>query len=296
MSRHSYYYEATVTGAERLTPNMVRIRFGGDDLGRFVSSGQADERLSVIFPPEGADRPPVPTLSNGIYGYPDDEERPPMRSYTVRRWDPVAAEMIIDFVVHEGGVAAQWALRAAPGDVVGLTGADGWYAPPVDAGWQLLVADLTALPAVGRIIEELTPGDRVHAIIEVIDPADEQRFETRGDVTYQWLHGTGHGLTESALPEAVRAYDLPEGPGYLWFAGEAGASRTVRKFVRGELGWTADRFEIIGYWRHRKEEWLARFDAVRDEMAKALDHANTVGTNRTEVRELYDDALERVGL
>ncbi|MFC7625355.1 siderophore-interacting protein [Microlunatus sp. GCM10028923] len=296
MSRFADYYTASVLSAERLTPSMIRIRFGGADLRRFVSSGQADERVSVIFPLPGQARPPQPTLINGIWSYPDEATRPQFRSYTVRRWDPAAPEMIIDFVVHEGGVAAQWALRAAPGDEVGLTMADGWYAPPVDAGWQLLVADLTGLPAAGRIIEELTPGDRVHAIIEVIDPADEQRFETRGDVTYQWLHRSGHGLTESRLPEAVRGYERPAGPGYLWFAGEAGASRTVRKFVRGELGWSADRFEIIGYWRHRKEEWLARFDAVRDEMAQALDHANTVGTNRTEVRELYDDALERVGL
>lgn len=275
---------------------MIRIGLGGDDLRRFVSSGQADERLSVIFPLPGESRPRRPTLINGIWGYPDEASRPQTRSYTVRRWDPVAAELIIDFVIHQGGVAAQWALGAAVGDVVGLTGADGWYAPPVDAGWQLLVGDLTGLPAIGRIIEELTPGEKVHAIIEVIEPADEQPFETRGDVTYQWLPGTGHGLTESVLPEALRAYELPAGPGYLWFAGEAGASRTVRKFVRGELGWTADRFEIIGYWRRRKEEWLARFDAVRDEMAKALDHANSVGTSRTEVRELYDNALERAGL
>lgn len=296
MSRHAYFHEAIVTGAERLTPNMVRVRFGGDDLRRFVSSGQADERLSVIFPLPGADRPPRPTLSNGIYGYPDEVTRPAMRSYTVRRWDPRSAELIIDFVVHEGGVAAQWALGASAGDVVGLTGADGWYGPPVDARWQLLVADLTALPAAGRIVEELAPGERAHVIIEVIDPADEQRFETRGDVTYQWLHGTGHGRTESALPAAVRDFELPDGPGYLWFAGEASASRTVRKYVRAELGWPASRFEILGYWRVRKEEWLARLDAVRDEMKSALVQANSIGSNKNEARALYDEALERAGL
>jgi NADPH-dependent ferric siderophore reductase len=296
VSRYADYYRAIVIDTERLTPNLVRVRLGGADLRRFVSSGQPDERLSVIFPREGESRPPEPTLSNGVWGYPDEKTRPAMRSYTVRRWDPDSAELIIDFVVHDGGVAAQWAMTSEPGDTVGLTMADGWYAPPVDASWQLLVADMTALPALGRIIEELPSETRAHVIAEVIDPADEQRFETRADVTISWRHGTGHGLSPSVLPEAVRSFPLPGGPGYLWFAGEAAAAREVRKYVRRELGWSVERFEIMGYWRVRKEEWMARFDAVRDEMKAVLEEAKAATGHRAEARELYDEALERAGL
>ena len=55
---------------------------------------------------------------------------------------------------HAGGVAGPWARTAQPGQVVYLTDARGWYAPPDDSAWQLLIADLTGLPALERIVEE----------------------------------------------------------------------------------------------------------------------------------------------
>ena len=50
---HEDYYRAEVIEVRRLTPNMVRVRFGGEDLRRFTSSGYADERICVFFPRRG---------------------------------------------------------------------------------------------------------------------------------------------------------------------------------------------------------------------------------------------------
>ena len=135
---------------------MLRVVLGGPDLGRFRSSGAGDERLLVVFPPAGSFVPPAPVrLADGTLDYPDRATCPPMRSYTVRGWDPAAAEMTLDFVLHPGGVAAPWAIRAQPGDVVYVTEATGWYAPPAGARWQVLLADLTGLPALGAFSRTL---------------------------------------------------------------------------------------------------------------------------------------------
>ncbi len=49
----------------------------------------------------------------------------------------------------------------------------------------------------------VAPRRRVHVVAEVTTPADEQRFDTAGDVTYTWLHGTGNGVGPSALATAA---------------------------------------------------------------------------------------------
>ncbi len=293
---HEDHYRAEVIDVRRLTPNMVRIRFGGEDLHRFTSSGFADERICVLFPRRGERRPPEPAYVNGRLDYSDGTARPPSRSYTVRRWAADRAEMDIDFMVHDGGVAARWALHAQLGDGVGLSTADGWHAPPADATWQLLLADMTGLPALGRIVEELPAGARAHVIAEVISPDDTQAFSTSGAVTYDWIHDTGHGHSPSALLEAIKTFEFPEGPGYIWLAGEAAVSRDVRKYVRRDLGWPVGRFEIIGYWRARKEEWTVRWTEKKPELEAVWAKARANGLSGTELREHYLEAVEKAGL
>ncbi len=297
MAYYQDYYRAEVLAAERLTPHMLRIVFGGGDLERFRSTGVGDERLMVVFPPVGAAEPPPPArMPDGTLDYPDRATCPPMRSYTVRDWEPMRGEMTIDFVLHPGGVASPWAVRARPGDVVYLTEAGGWYAPAADAQWQVLLADLTGLPALGRIVENPTSAMATHAIAEVIEPADEQRLRLPAQTSISWLRGTGNGIGASRLLDALRELTLPSGPGYLWFAGDAAESRAVRKFLRHEWGWSADRFTILGYWRVKQEQWMARYSTIGERLEGIYASALAQGRSEGDALELYDDALEKAGL
>ncbi|WP_072690895.1 siderophore-interacting protein [Rhodococcus marinonascens] len=267
-------WSAPVVRTRRVTPNMQRITLAGGDLSRFESSGTPDERLLLAFPPDGTEK----------------------RSYTVRRWDADALEMDIDFAVHAGGTAALWAARARPGETLGFSTASGWYDPPSDAGWQLLLADMAALPAVSRILEEMPSSDRVHVIAEVTTPEDRQRLVTDAKLTATWLHGSGNGAGSSLLAEAARSWPLPSGPGYVWFAGEAKVSRVVRRWLRHDLGWPADRYDVLGYWRENKEEWVARYEAVREQIEAAADSALAASKDFDSVRDAVDAALDRAGL
>ena len=295
MGYYRDYYRAEVRRVQRLTPNMTRVTFGEDDLARFVTSSDPDERLVVALPDgdQRHTRPPVP-MPGGTLDYP--APAPPMRSYTVRRWCPERREMDLDFVAHERGLAAQWARSARPGDVVYLSPARGWYRPPADAGWQLLVADMTGLPALGRIAAELPAAGRALAIVEVIEPADRQPLDSVAELEVTWLSGSGHGLSPSALPQAVSSIALPSGPGYVWFAGEAGAARAVRRHLRSELGWPAERYTAIGYWRDQAEAWLARYERVGSALEALYDQALAEGRSESDALEVYDDALGRAGL
>jgi NADPH-dependent ferric siderophore reductase len=293
---YSDYFRADVRDVVALTPNMIRIVFGGEDLRRFVSSGDPDERLVVVLPRAGEREAPVPTRQDdGTLDYPAEDE-PEMRSYTVRRVDAATGELVIDFVRHEGGVAATWAIQARVGDVVYLSPASGWYRPPADTTWQLLMADMTALPALGRILEELPAQQRAVVLAEVTEPSDSQRIETSADTTVSWLPGSGNGHAPSRLLQALQEIELPEGPGYLWFAGEAAESRAVRKYVRRELGWPTERFTIIGYWRVEKERWMARYEEVGESLEKVYESAVASGLSEGDALEIYEEALEKAGL
>lgn len=286
------YFRAFVRTAERLTPNMVRVVLHGPELAHFVSSGRADERVGITFPEPGSDDVPLPTFADGRWDHHDTT--PAIRVYSVRHWDAGKGELTVDFVVHDGGVAAQWAQSARPGDPVLLQGPDGWYAPPPDTAWQLLIADMTGLPALGRIVEELSPDVRVRTIVEVIDEADRQPLPGGGE--HEWIIGTGNGIAPSTLFDALQRFDPPPGPGYLWFAGEAASSRQIRTFVRGAWGWDHTRFTVLGYWRVAKEEWVARYRTVSEELEALHSKALADGAPDHVADALFEEALERIGL
>ena len=291
------YFRAEVRTVQRLTPHMLRIVFGGGDLHRFRSSEVGDERLIVVFPPAGRTEPPEPVrMPDGTLDYPDRETCPPMRSYTVRGWDADASELAIDFVVHDGGVASPWALAAEPGSTVYLTVADGWYGPPPEAQWQILLADMTGLPALGRILEDAPRRLPTIAVAELIEDADRQPLEAPAGSEVRWISGSGNGYGPSRLLEALRRLTLPDGPGYVWYAGEASESRAVRKYLRQELGWGNDRFTILGYWRLKQEEWLQRYERVADQLEAVYTDAVSEGRSEDHALDVYDRELEKVGL
>ena len=167
MGYYDTYYRAEVRRAGRLTPHMVRIVLGGGDLHRFVSTGVADERLVVVFPSPGESEPPAPLRQpDGTADYPDEGSRPEMRSYTVRAFDAGRAEMTIDFVAHQGGVASSWAMEARPGDVVYLTakGIDGIHCLPPFLGQEAYGPEKGGLRGLGdgtHMVEGLWVGRRV---------------------------------------------------------------------------------------------------------------------------------------
>ncbi len=152
-----------------------------------------------------------------------------MRDYTPRYFDPVALTLDIDFVLHGDGPASTWAANARPGDEIMIGGPRGSLHVPEAFDWYLLVGDETALPAIGRRIEELPATKPVIAVIEVPEAADAQQFQTAAPV------GDRVGLSQRARSRRAEpaaagggADRLPKGDGYAFVAGEAQMSKALR--------------------------------------------------------------------
>jgi len=238
-----------VREVHHLTPKMVRIVVGGDDLKGFVSAGH-DDHVKLFFPHPGQEKPVLPTASPNGPVYPEGVERPPSRDYTPRRYDAGASTLMLDFVLHDAGPATAWAAQARPGNFLGVGGPRGSFIVPDDFDWYLFAGDETAVPAIGRRLEELPAGTRVTVVVQVADAAEEVRFDTRTRLETHWLHRSGAPAADgSLLMKAIAALPLPSGDGYAWVAAEAATAKALRAHLVGERGLSKDRVKAAAYWK-----------------------------------------------
>jgi NADPH-dependent ferric siderophore reductase len=238
-----------VREVSNISPKMLRVVVGGGALAGFVSAAH-DDHVKVFFPLPGEYKPTLPTLGPNGPVWPEGKPRPPSRDYTPRRYDAAANTLEIDFVLHGDGPAASWASQARSGQFLGVGGPRGSFIVPDDFDWYLLAGDETALPAIGRRLEELPPGTRTIVIAEVADIGEEQRFATSTNLDLTWLHrdGAEPGDPELLL-EAVARLKLPSGDGYVWVAGEAATAKALRRLLVDERGLRKDRVKAAAYWK-----------------------------------------------
>jgi NADPH-dependent ferric siderophore reductase len=244
----SEYFVAEVVSVSRISPNMIRIVFAGEALSGFQSSGRPDEWTRLMFPVEQGAAVALPVLTDGKWRAPAHCPMSPARPYTVRRWSPCDGELTIDFVVHEGGIAASWAQAARCGDTIVVSAPFGRFTPPEDTDWIILLADITGLPAVARIIEEMTVERSIAAHVELPDAGDQQAMHGTADTHLHWYDSFGKTAQPTQLAEIARGIELPAGRGYLYIAGEATAASEARKHFRDVLGFDKDRITSVGYW------------------------------------------------
>lgn len=288
-------HRAEVRSVTDLVPGLRRFVFGGPGLADFETSGVGDEYLRVFLPDEPGGEPRIPVPVGRGWDWPDGVAPAPLRTYTVRAWEAERHELTVDVVLHDGGLAAEWARRAQVGAVVAVNSPSGMYDAPADLDWQVLVTDLTGLPAATRILQQTDPRVRSRLIVEA--PSAAQRFadEIPAAVDVQWVTG-GNGVAPSRIEQLVRGLDRPEGVGYLWVVGESRVLRGVRKHVRHELGQPASSYKIVAYWTENAEDWNARWAAldevVRDDLIALWD------TDRPEeeIEDEYHARLAELGL
>jgi NADPH-dependent ferric siderophore reductase len=242
------FHPVSVAGISELTPRMRRITFTGEKLAEYPVDGPATH-FKLLLPAPGQTEVTVPQVGPDGPIWPDP--RPLRRTYTPRYVDRPGQRLVVDFVLHgDGGPASAWAAAAAVGDRVVVTGARGAYRIDPDADWTLLVADETALPAVGTILDKAPAGARVLLVAEVADQAEQLKFDTAADLDTVWCHrGQTHAGFGTQAAQAVRDLALPAGRGACWVGLEATAMRAVRRHLLGERGLDADQLYTRGYWK-----------------------------------------------
>lgn len=233
-------------------PNTVRVTIGGPDLRDFTPMG-FDQWFRLFLPNGGTLR--LPTVTNGLwaaqYMMMGKSTRPIGRNYTVRAHRPDPAEIDIDFAVHttaggELGPATAWATSAGPGSELAVFDEGITYQPPVEDGWQLLVGDHTALPAVLSILRDAPRDLRAEVFLEIPDARDAQEVDAPDGANIHWLVPNGTGALD-----ALRGASFPDLPGYAFLAGGQALVTGARRHLVGERAMAKERVTFTGYWRQR---------------------------------------------
>lgn len=290
-------FTAHVLGRRILSPHLVSVTLGG--LEGYPATGIPDEYARVLIPPVGAELVLPEISADWKVTYPEGAVEPLARVYTIsdHRIVDGGTEIDLDIALHGESVGSEWARSCQPGDRVGLVEPHGLYAAPPAVGWQLLVADITGVPAVARILRELESGQRAEVVLVITDAADEIVLPTAAEVTVIWQVVEKDTDIADALADAVTSRALPADDRYVWLAGEARASRAVRRHLRRELGWPQSDFYTCGYWQVDAEKWAARYDEVEPVItAKAEAAQSLAGADEGAYLDALDAIYESVGL
>ena len=221
--------DVQVVAAHRLSPSFVRLELGGPALADLRDGPWWDQRIKLVVPGDCG----VPLASEleaegggdwyAAWSAAPESSRGVMRTYTVRgvRGSGRGTRLLVDVVLHPGaqGPGALWAAVAGPGSrallVAPRRGADFGgveFRPPPTGGSaggdaeMLLVADETAVPAVGSILDDWPAGLRGTAYLEVPGPDDLLDLRVPPGVDVRWLpRGPGDEVGDRLLP-AVRRH------------------------------------------------------------------------------------------
>ena len=174
------------------------------------------------------------------------------RRYTIRTFDAVERQVVLDVSLHGKGPGTDWITGAAAGDRIDAIGPRGKITLRPGADWHLFVGDETGVPGALAMMEALPTGSAAIALLEVDGPADEQEpAGSHGDrLDLHWLHRSGRSVPGDPDPlvEAVAGVDLPTGVGHVYVAAEAGVVRGVTLTLAGR-GLQRDQISGKAYWR-----------------------------------------------
>jgi NADPH-dependent ferric siderophore reductase len=204
---------------------MLRVSFTGDDLADFISLSP-DDHVKIVVPGAGLER----------------------RDYTPRRYDRGARTLAIDFAIHEAGPATRWALDARPGDTLEIGGPRGSAVVSADVTRWLLIGDETALPAIGRRIEEATAGTRITSLVAVTGPAERQTFDSAAALETLWVDRPLSAAADPAPLLAALADVALDPSTFVWIAAEATVARRLRTCLVEERGLPLGWLKAAGYW------------------------------------------------
>jgi len=229
--------QLTVLKTKKITANMQRILLQGDVLADFSHECEGNY-IKLLFNSVGET-----DLSTMLEG-----EKPTMRTYTIRRFSPIDRTIEIDFVRHitqdlQCGFAARWALNAKKGDTINIVGPGTIKDMNTDVDWFLMVADMTALPALSTKIKKLPKNAKGYAVIKVIETNDIQLIEAPINFKITWI------TEEESLTDKVKSLTWLQGTASVWTACEFDSMRQLRSYFGNEKQVAHKNIYISSYWK-----------------------------------------------
>lgn len=241
------FRRVSVATVENLTPRLMRVVLSGDALeGLTVDEPAASVRL--LIPAADTGELVIPEWSGNEFLLPDGE-RPVIRTFTPRCFDPDVPELELWIVVHGDGAASQWAAAAEPGAPAAISGTGRGYTIDEAAPAFLLGGDETAIAAISQLLEEIPDEIAVQVHVEIAHPDARLPLPEHARADVDWHELPSGGDPGDALIAAVESAEIDPGA-QVWAAGEAAAVQRIRKHLRDERDFSRSQATVRGYWKH----------------------------------------------
>jgi NADPH-dependent ferric siderophore reductase len=241
---------AEVVAVRRLTPRLVNVVFGGEAWDGFEIVAPT-QHVKLLFPAAGESEPTLPEMGPDGLRFPDDRPRPVVRTFTPRRFDPEAAQLDVEFVLHGEGPASTWARQAEPGRRIAVAGPGGRMPLTLGPGRWIVAGDESAIPAIETLLGALPATASADVYLEVDDASDEVPLESTAEVSATWLYR--RPLSFGATLEAAMAGVDVAGAAGIWVACEATAVRRIRRTLLDDGRVDPSSLVTRGYWRLGEE-------------------------------------------
>lgn len=230
--------QLTVVTSVQVTPNMQRLVLKGEELANFPEDCEGSY-VKFLFNQAGG------TDLNLV----EQGQRPVMRTYTIRRFSRDKCTIEVDFVRHlsndlSSSFATRWAITTQMGDTINVAGPGSIKAINTQANWFLLVADMTALPALSAKIRQLPVTARGYAVIQVTSKSDIQPIEAPQNVQLIWL------TQQESLATKVKSLAWLDGITSIWTACEFDAMRELRSYFQDDKQVDRQHIYISSYWKN----------------------------------------------
>ncbi|MEE7594768.1 acinetobactin utilization protein BauF [Acinetobacter baumannii] len=222
--------EMTIDSIQTPYPSIVRIQGKINTLQpELWQAPNLAIRLIVSNPPEG---------------------QPISRVYTVRSFNPINAQIEIDFVKHEDlSPAMEWLNSAQVGTKIGLIGPRPHFIPNFTAKKHVVMfADDTAVPALYSILKQWELGISADIFIESFEKDIASQLPELEHVKIHSFHKEHHTSQKGLLLKAAFALENYENI-TIWAACERNEARALRQFFLEDQQLNKNDVRIAGYWR-----------------------------------------------
>jgi NADPH-dependent ferric siderophore reductase len=162
-------------------------------------------------------------------------------------WSYQGDQLELCVLDHGDGPGAYWARSLSQGDEVLLRKPEGTFVIAKDAAYHVFAGEETASVAFGAMLGALSCGERVYGAIEVAREDDRLPLPRTDELSWRFRAGAP-AAASAGLVSAVRALDLPAGPGVAYLAGEARTCQAVRAHLVSGRGWPRRSVLVKPFW------------------------------------------------
>lgn len=236
-----------------LSPNLRRLVLYSPELAQYPHQYNG-AHLKIFLAPSGQNKPQLPQFLNHGFSWEDPDNKPIVRTYTLRDYDAQQCTVTIDFVKHgDNGPASAFAEQAQLNDLLGISSPGGPFPMVKSALRYLFVADITALPALEALLADMDQTAKGDVI--VLLPQAEDLPATLQLPAGMNLHEFyGNLMQIPAVLNCVSNLAPMIEDDFAWIAGEASLVMPIRAQLRDKWHLPPKRHYAVPYWHDGRTE------------------------------------------